>query len=471
MEVTSGWASASATIVTGGRTVDVRALNARADLVEAQAAGGVSAGTPVGLWLEDPADLAAGLFGLTAAGNPVFIIAPDSTPSTVGELCAIEGSTAVLCDEDRAARLTDAIVQPYAAGLVLVRTPHTASGAPPSAAGSVHFFTSGTDGRPKGVVRPRHSLAVEATAVGSHLGMGPGCVVLCAAPVSHAYGFADGLFAPLALGATSIVERPRLAASLARLLAEHQPDIVIAVPGQYAAWASLRQPYTGRMPRLWISSGAPLPAAVRSNFEAAWKAVISEQYGMTECGAVSVDLDGSATLGAPYPGVTLSIDGSDPEDVGEVGAVGEVVVASAHGATGYVGGPPIGAMDPFSSKGFRTADTGWLDDHGRLNLVGRRAHQVNVRGKKVDPAEIERALWTVEGMQDVAVIGIDRSTGDQWIAAFVVCAGETTDDVLHRATEGLEIFKRPQRITRLAALPRTVTGKLDRLALVAAVRS
>lgn len=234
--------------------------------------------------------------------------------------------------------------------------------------------------------------------------MAPGCAVLCTAPVTHAYGFAVGLFAPLSLGATAIVARPRLAASLAKLLMVRTPEIVVAVPAQYAAWSALRRAYTGPLPRLWVSSGAPLPAAVRTRFEAAWGSPIAEQYGMTECGAVSIDLDGAETLGRPYPGVTVSIDGGEA-----AGHVGEVVVDTPYGASGYVGEPAGDRTSRFTPDGFRTADTGWLDAHGRLHLVGRRAHQLNVRGQKVDPAEVERAFWALDGMQDVAVVGIDRA--------------------------------------------------------------
>ena len=155
----------------------------------------------------------------------------------------------------------------------------------------------------------------------------------------------------------------------------------------------------------------------------------------------------------PYPGVRIVIDrGSDSGDVGEV------VVRTPYGPRGYAGTPSDDSASRFTPEGFRSGDSGWLDADGRLHLVGRRAHQLNVRGRQVDPAEVERALWAVEGVDEVAVIGVDRAAGDQWIAAFVVCADAVENEVLHRATSGLESFKRPARVTRLSALPRTDTG-------------
>ncbi len=464
-----GPTDAAPAIVAAGRAVTVRALDELAAGVRAGLASTVGPGPPLGIWIEDPSDFAAAVIAALALRVDVFLIPPEVSPGRVRELCAIESASAVLCDRARAARLGDGTRRACEPGLVLVETQRpTRSRHDADDQGSVHFFTSGTDGRPKAVVRSQRSIALEASTVGSHLGMAPGCAVLCTAPVAHAYGFALGLFGPLALGATAIIARPRMAASLAKSLTTHQPEVVVAVPAQYAAWSALRRSYDGPLPRLWVSSGAPLSPAVRARFEAVWGCVIAEQYGMTECGAVAIDLDATQTLGRPYPGVTVSIDRG-----GGGAPVGEVIVDTAYGASGYVaesgGQPGRFSTDGSRTDGFRTGDTGWLDADGRLHLVGRRAHQLNVRGQKVDPEEIERAFWALDGVHDVAVVGIDRADGDQWIAAFVVCAERITDEKLQQATAHLEGFGRPQRVVRLPVLPTTDTGKTDLAALRVAI--
>lgn len=443
---------AAPAIVTPARAVDLRFLAGLAETVQTELARTVRPGTPLGIWVDEAVDFAACVIGALAVRAEAFIILPGSSPVRAAELCAIEGAAAVLCDGTRASRLVAGTHRACGPGLVLVET-QSQPAMSDHDQGAVHFYTSGTDGRPKGVARTKASLELEESTVGSHLGMTPGCAVLCAVPVTHGYGYTAGLFAPLSFGGTAVVARPRLASSLARLLTEHEPEIVVAVPAQYAGWSALRRTYTGPLPRLWLCGGAPLPSAVRSRFQAAWGSAISEQYGMTECGAVSVDLDGAETLGRPYPGVTVSIDGG-----AAAADVGEVVVNAPYGPHGYLDDPADGSTSPFTPNGFRSGDTGWLDAHGRLHLVGRRAHQLNVHGQKVDPAEVERALWAVDGVHDVAVIGVDRAEGDQWIAAFVVCADSIADDDLHRATLDLDSFKRPQRLTRLPALPKTATG-------------
>lgn len=449
--------SRSPGIVTPERSIDVPSLADLARDLQTGLAGSVGAGTPLGVWVEDPVDFAACIMAALELGAEAFIVLPGASPDRVAELSAIEGGSAVLCDTTRAARLAGLRRRACGPGLVLVET---AAVTPAGVAvdhgdpGGVHFYTSGTDGRPKGVRRSTQSLRLEEATVGGHLGMGPGCTVLSSVPVTHGYGYTAGLFAPLTFGGTAVVAQPRLAASLASVVAEHQPDIVVAVPAQYAAWATLRRPYDGPLPRLWLCGGAPLPAAVRRKFQQAWGSVIAEQYGMTEVGAVSVDLDGAETLGRPYPGVTVTIDTGGTSD-----EVGEVVVDAPYGPRGYLGDPgSSSAAGSFTPDGFRSGDSGWFDADGRLHLVGRRAHQLNVRGRQVDPTEIERALWTVGGMREVAVMGVDRTAGDQWIAAFVVCTDDVTDEALHGATSSLDTYKRPQRLMRLAALPKTATG-------------
>lgn len=444
--------ASGASLVAGDQTISLADLHAVGEPVRAALARYVGAGGAVGIRVDDPVDFSVATIAAMAAETQAFLVPTTAPPARVTELCRLEGGSHLLCSEHDADTAPTGIRRPVGAGLLLIETELEATRSEVAEPG-VHFYTSGTDGRPKGVVRSASSLALEESIVGGHLGMHSGCRVLCAVPPAHGYGYTAGVFAPMAFGGTAIVAQPRLAASLAALLATHEPEIVVAVPAQYAAWAELRRRYDGPLPRVWLCGGAPLPPAARSRFQEAWGGVIAEQYGMTETGAATVDLDGTETLGRAYPGVTVTIEGAV-----EAGTPGEVLITTPYGPQGYVGDP---APTRFTAAGVRSGDTGWFDNLGRLHLVGRRANQLNVRGRQVDPTEVERAFWALEGVRDVAVVGVDRAGGDQWIAVFVVSVTELGQGRLTDATARLEPHKRPQRVIRLPELPKTATGKSD----------
>ena len=311
--------------------------------------------------------------------------------------------------------------------------------------GAVHFYTSGTDGRPKGVVT--HEAVTGAGGVDGRLppGHGPGCAVLCALPVTHGYGYTAGLFAPLSFGGTAIVARPRLAASLAKLLLEHDPRSSWRFPPSMPPGRALREPYTGPCRGCGCVAGRRCPRRYGPVHRPPGEVVIAEQYGHDRVWRGVRRPGRHRAAGRPYPGVTVSIDGGDAS-----AEVGEVVVDTPYGPRGYLGDPTDGRASPFTAE--------WLPDRrhaaGSTPTAACTSSDVEhisstCMGRRSIPSEVERAFWAVDGVRDVAVIGVDRAEGDQWIAAFVVCEDSITDDALHRATANLESFKRPQRLTRL----------------------
>lgn len=193
-------ANSAPAIVTATRTVDAHSLARRAKTIQAGLASSIRPGAPLGIWVQDEVDFAACVIAAMAVSAQAFLAPPDAPPTRIAELCAIEGGAAVLCDEERAVTLVEGASRRCAPGLVLVGTqPQPAPSDHDQ--GAVHFFTSGTEGRPKGVARSKRSLEREELIVGGHLGMASGRAVLCSVPVTHGYGFTAGLFAPLSSAA------------------------------------------------------------------------------------------------------------------------------------------------------------------------------------------------------------------------------------------------------------------------------
>lgn len=334
---------------------------------------------------------------------------------------------------------------------------------------ALNLYTSGTDGRMKGVIRSGLSLVAEARAIASKLGYGCGTRVLCAVPLSHSYGLTMGLSGVLAAGATLVVASPGTPNLLRACIERHRPNVLIGVPAQYGLW-SLCEPreLEPGLLRLCISSGAPLPEETSISFHKKWGRVLAQQYGMSECGAVTIDLDaqpGSPSVGTPYPGVAVRVD---PAGAGQDG-IGEIIVDGPYLASGYVGGLENDLpRNPFSERGFLTGDLGRIDASGRLNVIGRRTWQINVHGNKVDPAQVESTIGKCPGVLDVAVLGVGDPHGDQWIAAFVVATHSARPgDILRFCHANLAPQKRPRRLIRVDAIPRNAMGKVDANPLLA----
>jgi malonyl-CoA/methylmalonyl-CoA synthetase len=158
------------------------------------------------------------------------------------------------------------------------------------------------------------------------------------------------------------------------------------------------------------------------------------------------------TVGVPLPGVGVRLDGA-----GEVQVTGPNVIA------GYVQNPAATA-EAFTADGwFRTGDIGELDEHGYLRLVGRSKELIITGGYNVHPREVEEAIATHPGVEEVAVVGRPSDLWGEEVTAVVV-AGRPLDTEELRAHAALTLapYKVPKRIEFIDALPRNALGKLVR---------
>jgi long-chain acyl-CoA synthetase len=282
---------------------------------------------------------------------------------------------------------------------------------------------------------------------------------LCAVPLCHAYGFLLGSLACLVAGATLVAERCLTRSSFERSLGAHRPEVVVSVPRLYEMW-SMGQP--GARPdgtlRLCVSSGAPLPEATADRFAAVWGVSIAEQYGSSECGVISIDLDRTGErgcVGRPYPGVEVV--------AGTRQAPGPIVVRSRHAAHGYAADAEAGV---FAATGIATGDLGWVDGEGRLHIAGRRSDLISVHGRKVDPREVEAVLAACDGVDEAVIAGFDTVGGDQWICAFTTPAPGPGEALLAEwCARRLAPWQIPRRFVSIPQIPRTPVGKVRTAAL------
>jgi fatty-acyl-CoA synthase len=171
------------------------------------------------------------------------------------------------------------------------------------------------------------------------------------------------------------------------------------------------------------------------------------------------------TVGRPVRGVEVAVFDEEGNRL-PAGEHGVVHVRSDALFEGYQSGETAQERDGFLSMG----DMGWMDDDGRLFVEGRADDMVVVGGENVYPAEVERVIASVRGVDDVAVVGVpDRQYGHV-LAAFVVGTA-SPDAVVAAAKRDLASFKVPRTVETVNELPRTSTGKVLRRELVSEIAS
>ncbi len=325
--------------------------------------------------------------------------------------------------------------------------------------------TSGSTGAPRGVWATADNLCADESALHTTMGLRDDERILAAIPMGFSYGLASIALPALLRGSVVVVPAP--AGPLAPLVAarDARASFFPTVPAYLQGLARLerREVWPDTL-RLVVSAGAPLSAATASRFREIYGLPVHSFYGASECGGICYDREGGAaerhTVGPPVEGVRLSLEPLG----GDTGDEGTVTVESESVAVGYV--PE--ADDHLAGGRFRASDRArWV--RGELQLCGRVDRQINVRGRKVDPAEVEGVLSQLEKVLEVVVVGIPSADdGGQTIRAVVACrpGAVTTEAVLGLCRDRLADHKVPRSVRLVSEVPRTPRGKVDYDALL-----
>jgi acyl-CoA synthetase (AMP-forming)/AMP-acid ligase II len=355
-------------------------------------------------------------------------------------------------------------------------------------AGAVHlYYTSGTTGRPKGVVLTRDNLAAHLAMTLDELSFAEADVWLHAAPMFH-LADAWAVWTATAAGATHVM-LPRWdpAEALAAMtgagvtLTNLVPTMI---PGLLAAAAK-----SGARPplRLLLSGGAPMAAALVRRIETTLACPYAQTYGLTETSPFLTfslpdpdwgDLPPAtrarlvARTGRPARGVALRVvtppAAAEFADVpADDRTVGEVVVRGATVTPGYWRDPEATAR-AFLGGWFHTGDLGVLDDHGSLQLVDRVKDVIVTGGETVYSIEVESVLLEHPEVREAAVFAVpDPEWGESVRAVVAPEEGARPDAAALVAfcRERLAAYKCPRVIDLVPALPRTGSGKIDKRSL------
>ena len=346
------------------------------------------------------------------------------------------------------------------------------TGAPAAPRGAM-FYTSGTTGRPKGILRSAST--PQQVAAGTRLrrlayGIEPGMRALVNAPMYHSApnSYALGIAQE---GGTLFIEERFDAERTLQLIEEHQLTHAYLVPTMYVRMLALppavRAKYDLRSMRMVASTGSPCPPEVKRAMIDWWGPVINECYGSSELGYMTLLTSEQAlrkpgSAGLTLDGVRLEIRDDDGRRLPN-GTAGLIYIDQpAFADFSYIGNPEARAK--MEQDGLKTmGDVGYLDDDGFLFIVDRKADMVISGGVNIYPVEIEGVLHGMPGVADCAVFGIpDDEFGESLAAAVqsVPGAALSAESVRAWLHERLAGYKVPRVVSFHDSLPREDTGKI-----------
>mgnify|MGYP006095040277 CR=1 FL=1 len=332
------------------------------------------------------------------------------------------------------------------------------------------LYTSGTSGRPKGVMLSEGNIRSNVEQSCAWSGFNKSDSFLGLLPQFHSFGFTVTTMLPMAIGAKAFYSARFNPRKTFDLLRTHRPTAMLAIPSMYNALLNSKsgQQDDFSSVRFAVSGGEALPDAVFEGMKKKFGLVINEGYGLTETAPVSnwcrPDEHRRGSVGMPVTGVTERIVDENGIDLG-AGEDGEVRISGPNIMQGYYNLPEETAS-VFDDQGyFRTGDMGQLDEDGFLYITGRIKEMLIIGGENVFPREIEEVLTKHESVSAAGVVGrADVSRGEVAVAFVELVEGAEFDEQALRSwcRATLASFKVPKSVIYLDALPRNPTGKIMR---------
>ncbi|OCB30777.1 acyl-CoA synthetase [Mycobacterium malmoense] len=466
-------------------TLTWRQLDERINALAA-ALQGLPSGQPkvVGIMCRNHRGFVEAVMATNRIGSDVVLLNTSFAGPALAEVVNREGVDAVIYDEEFTETVDRALAdKPDATRIVAwhsgertgptvekLITDHT--GQRPERTGRkgrMILLTSGTTGTPKG-----------ANQTGGNAGIGTLKAILdrtpwraeetvvVVAPMFHAWGFSQLIFAA-SMACTVVTRRKFDPEATLDLIDRHRATGLAVVPVMFDRIMELppevRKRYSCKSLRFAAASGSRMRPDVVTAFMDEFGDVIYNNYNATEAGMIATatpeDLRAAPdTAGRPAGGTEIRILDSDFNEL-PAGEVGIIYVRNDTQFEGYTSGTTKDFHAGFMSSG----DVGYLDEAGRLFVVGRDDEMIVSGGENVYPIEVEKTMAAHPDVAEAAVIGVDDEQYGQRLAAFVVLnpgADATVDTLKQHVRENLANYKVPREITVLDELPRGSTGKIQR---------
>lgn len=341
----------------------------------------------------------------------------------------------------------------------------------------MQYYTSGTTGRPKGVLMTQGALLIHGLNTAVSQGLGHADVFLTCTPVTHAAG--GSRFFSLGIeGITHVILPKWTPAAFYTAVARRRVTTTVLVPAMLRdlVWDPGLDGADLSSLRLIVYGAAPTPPDIQAAALERIPSGFLHSYGISEgCPALTVltpeehvraqrepaFAEKLRSVGRPVPGVRFKIVDERGERL-PPRATGEILVRNAKVMAGYWQRPEEEAA-VWRDGWMATGDSGYVDESGYLYIVGRRKEMFITGGLNVYPAEVERVLVEHPAVREAAVIGVPHSRWGETGVAFVVLGQAVDDEELERHCRAeLSRHKVPSRFVRVEDLPRNATGKVLR---------
>lgn len=460
---------------------------------------GIVRGDRVAIMMDNSPELVISLFSVLKAGG-VFVIVNPTTKAAKLEYILNDCGVAALVAAPGVAGVVGSIRQRVAAlGTVIwTEKPGDAgddrsfseilsdSRGRPSDPGLIDqdlctiIYTSGSTGHPKGVMLTHRNMANTAWSISTYLGNVPEDVVINVLPLSFDYGLYQ-VITGARVGFTVVLE-PSFAYPY-RILQRMAECHVTGLPGVPTIFARLLEmaPFDGldlSSLRYLTNTAAAFPPAHIRRLQALFSsATVFSMYGLTECTRVCYLAparltDKITSVGKAMPNSETYIVDEDGNRVGP-DVVGELVVRGSNVMRGYWGKPEETSRrlrdgEIPGEKVLYTGDFFRVDEEGFLYFVGRKDDIFKCKGEKISPKEIENALYELNNVAEVAVIGVpDRIEGSAIKACVVPREGQIlTEQAIRKHCRGcLENYMVPKFVEICESLPKTSSGKIKKTTL------
>jgi len=333
------------------------------------------------------------------------------------------------------------------------------------------LFTSGTTGRPKGVLHSHNTLYRVLQQSARHWGISPGDAMLMPSPVTHVSGYGNGLELPFVAGTRTVLMESWNAAEAIALIERHQVTGTVAATPFLVELAKAASAAGKRLPsfRFFACGGAAVPPdvipAANRAFERcrAFRVFGSSEVPLVTLGypAAADEMLAATTDGAPIDYTVRVVDDAG-QDVAP-GADGEILARGPAMFLGYCDRRQT--EEAITPDGyFRTGDIGCITPEGALLITGRKKDLIIRGGENISAKEIEDVLHAHPAVEEASVVAMPHARLGEGVCAYVILRSDAVADAdalaAHVAASGLARQKIPERFEIVSELPRTASGKI-----------